>query len=56
MERAGWRIEGGGNRHFKLKCPNDCKCILVVASTPGGGNPLRVFTSQRHRSTCWKED
>lgn len=56
MERAGWTVEGGGNSHFKLKCPNDCKCLLTVGTTPGGRNPLRTFTAQRNRVTCWKED
>lgn len=55
MEKEGWEITKP--RHFKLKCPNDCKCILVASATPGGGNPLLVFTSQRARSSaCWKED
>lgn len=56
MERAGWTVFGGGGSHFKLWCPNPCKCRITVATTPRGGNPLRVFTAQRHRSTCWKED
>jgi hypothetical protein len=56
MERAGWTVDGGGNRHFKLKCPNDCKCMIVVSTTPGGRNPLRTFVAQRTRATCWKED
>ncbi len=56
MEIAGWDVTGGGRRHFKLKCPSACKCMLIVSTTPGGGNPLRVFTAQRARITCWKED
>lgn len=55
MEKSGWTCAKGG-RHFKLKCPNLCKCMLTVSSTPGGGHPLLVFTAQRRRQSCWKED
>lgn len=54
MEKEGWTIVK--TSHYKLKCPNDCKCMIVVSSTPGGANPLLVFTAQRARtSPCWKE-
>ena len=56
MEQADWVITGGGDRHYKLKCPEDCKCMLVAASTPGGRNPTLAFTAQRSRVTCWKEE
>lgn len=56
MERSGWTVTGGGNKHFKVKCPYDCKCMVTVGTTPSGRNPFRTFTTQRARATCWKED
>ena len=54
-ERQDWRIEGGGDRHFKMKCPNPCKCMQVVGSTPGTTKDLLRTTTQLRNNTCWKE-
>ena len=55
-ERDDWRVTGGGNKHFKLKCPNPCKCMQTVATTPSDPNKLRNLVTQLLRVTCWKED
>ncbi len=56
MERAGWTVSGGGNKHFKCKCPGACKCLKTMATTPSNPNYLRDFKAQLRRQTCWKED
>lgn len=55
-EGKGWAVEGGGDKHFKLKCPNPCKCMLTMSTTPSNPNYLRNLLGQLGRVTCWKED
>lgn len=55
MEEAGWVIEGGGNKHFKCKCPCPAKHLKTMATTPSSPNYLRDFINQIKRA-CWKED
>jgi len=55
LEAAKWTVDGGGNKHFKLKCPNECKCMIMMATTPSGRYYLRNFKLQLKRVTCWEE-
>lgn len=55
-EKRRWRVEGGGSRHFKIKCPNPCKCMTIVSTTPRRGQTMRTLTAQMARATCWEED
>lgn len=54
-EKAGWNVDGGGNKHFKLKCPNACKCMQTMSTTPSGNNYLRNLKGQLKRATCWED-
>lgn len=54
-EQRGWMIEGGGNKHFKMKCPNPCKCMKGVSTTPSNPNYLRDLMGQLRRATCWED-
>jgi hypothetical protein len=54
-ERAGWTVTGGGNKHYKLKCPNSCRCIKTMSTTPSNPNYLRNMRAQLHRVTCWED-
>lgn len=53
-EKDGWRIEGGGNKHFKMKCPCIAKHLRVVSTTPGTRQDLLRLKTQLRRATCWK--
>lgn len=55
-ERKDWEVTGGGNRHFKMKCPNGCKHLQVVSSTPGTRRDFLRTMTQLNNTTCWKED
>lgn len=50
-----WRVTGGGAKHFKIWCPNPCKCMTVVSTTPKAGQPLRILKDQMERATCWED-
>lgn len=54
-ERKDWTVTGGGNRYFKMKCPNACKCMKMVHCTPSGANYKRNLVAQLARATCWEE-
>lgn len=57
LERSRWRVEGGGNRHFVLKCPCERKCMIVVSSTPQSRTgQLAIVHVQLRNKTCWKEE
>lgn len=52
-EHQGWTI-GRGGKHYKMKCPNECKCMVIVSSTPSVRNGITVVRAQLKRSTCWE--
>ena len=54
VEKEGWSVTGGGNKHFKLKCPNPCKCMKTMSTTPSNPNYLRDMRAQLRRATCWE--
>lgn len=54
-EHKDWRIEGGGNAHFKLKCP----CGIhkkTVATTPSSRYYEKRTRAILERETCWLQD
>jgi hypothetical protein len=53
-EEKGWRVEGGGNKHFKMKCPCSDKHMQSVSTTPSNPNYLRNLMAQLKRATCWE--
>lgn len=55
LEQQGWTITGGGTRHFKGKCPNRCRCMVMFASSPSGPNTAKRARQQLRSKTCWKE-
>lgn len=53
-ERKGWTVSGGGNKHFKMKCPCPRKCMKTVSTTPSNVNYKRDLMGQLRRATCWE--
>lgn len=53
-EGKGWRVEGGGNKHFKMKCNCPNKHMKTVSTTPSNPNYLRDLLAQLKRATCWE--
>lgn len=51
-----WTVTGGGDRHFKVRCPSPCKCMTVVSTTPKRGHTMQTIKDQMRRFTCWRED
>lgn len=54
-EAQGWRVAGGGDKHFKMKCPCPKKCMKTVSTTPSSPNYLRDLKAQLRRATCWED-
>ncbi|PTA42328.1 hypothetical protein C8054_31320 [Micromonospora sp. RP3T] len=54
-ERKNWRVDGGGNRYFKLYCPCPEKHWKTVKCTPSGANYLKDLVGQLKRATCWEK-
>jgi hypothetical protein len=54
-EEQGWRVVGGGDKYFKMKCPCPNKCMQTVRLTPSNPNYLKNLIGQLRRATCWKE-
>lgn len=55
FERIGWKVDGGGGKHFQMRCPQPCSKHMIVASgTPGSGNLKRTLMTQLKNHTCWK--
>ena len=52
-ERQGWRISGGGNKYFKIKCPCAEKHLKIVHLIPSENysKNLRRWLARR---TCWE--
>jgi hypothetical protein len=50
-EAQGWTITRG--KHFKMKCPNTCKCMVIVGSTPSSSGMVLTL-GQLKRATCWE--
>ena len=49
-----WTVAGGGKRHYRLLCPNSCKCVHVLASSTA--NKLVAVRARTHLTnhTCWE--
>ena len=54
-EEQGWRVDGGGNTYFRLRCPCG-KHMRWVHLTPSGTNYVRDLLGWLRRTGCWKED
>ena len=54
-ERKGWRIDGGGNSYFKMKCPCPNKHLKTVHLTPQQ-NYAKNLRRYLKRQTCWEVD
>ncbi len=52
-ERQGWRVEGGGNTYFKMKCPCSDKHLKMVHLTPRQ-NYKKNLVRWLERRTCWE--
>ena len=52
-ERKGWRIEGGGNTYFKMKCPCPDKHLETVHLAPRRAYHKRL-RRYLERRTCWE--
>lgn len=55
-QSRGWTILGGGRRHFKLRCPNPCRCAHVVSSSTSDVRALANARAFLKSKTCWNGD
>lgn len=53
-EQRRWDVTGGGNKHFKMKCPNKCKCLQIVGSTPSTKRDFVMTVTHLRNATCWE--
>ena len=54
-ESKGWRITGGGNTYFKMKCPCDDKHLKMVHLSPNRNYHKRLERWLERRA-CWDND
>lgn len=54
-ERMDWKVTGGGDKHFEMRCPAPCRHLVVVSGTPRSGNLKRTVMTQLKNHTCWEE-
>lgn len=54
VERGGWTITGGGNRHYQLWCPNPCQCRLTLSASPSNINEAKLMRRHLINRTCWE--
>lgn len=53
--RQGWHVSGGGQRHYRLACPNPCACTSTVSVSSSDAMALRRLRNHLIRYTCWKD-
>lgn len=53
-ERQGWRVSGGGDRHYKLMAPNG-RDIVVTSGSTSDRNAIRALLSRMRRTGCYQE-
>jgi len=54
-ERQGWTATGGGSSHYRLRCPNRCKCQATVGSSISNSMALLRLRTRLANHTCWKD-
>lgn len=54
VERSGWSIIGGGQRHYQMRCPNECKCHLTLSASPSNKNESKLTRRRLANHTCWE--
>lgn len=54
--KRGWGVTGGGQRHYRLTCPNSCKCALTLSRGSGYPRALANSKADLKRYTCWNGD
>jgi hypothetical protein len=50
----GWTVTGGGQRHYKLLCPNPCKCLHVLASSTTNRLATTRARTRLINHSCWE--
>lgn len=55
LERQGWRVVTSKKNYYKMHCPNPCRCIGRMPSTPSGARTLANIVSELKR-TCWEAE
>lgn len=56
MEGKGWNATGGGNSHYKVKCPGKCLCVMIISTTPRSrSGTFAIMQRQRTNKTCWED-
>lgn len=53
LAKRGWKIAGGGRCHYKLLCPNPCKCLIVMGCSPSDYRALANCRANLNRLSCW---
>jgi hypothetical protein len=54
-ENKNWRVDGGGNKHFKMFCPCHEKHKKTIATTPSSGRYLQRTRTLLENQTCWSQ-
>lgn len=49
----GWQITGGGNQHYRMLCPNPCKCTYMIGASISNQLFLTRARTFLNRHTCW---
>jgi hypothetical protein len=53
LSRRRWEVRSGGNSHYQLRCPNPCKCMVVMSRSPSDYRALANTNADLDRYTCW---
>jgi hypothetical protein len=53
-DRQGWSVQGGGKRHYLLRCPNPCRCSQILAASGSNVHNLVRSVTRLRNHTCWK--
>lgn len=52
-QQRGWTVSGGGMHHYRMYCPNACKCVRVVSASGSNRFALTENMTALRNHTCW---
>ena len=50
----GWTVTGGGKRHYRMLCPNECRCIQVLGTSSSNRKMIERSKTRLSNHTCWE--
>jgi hypothetical protein len=53
--QRGWAVSGGGTRHYRMACPNPCKCLRILSASGSDRNVMARVRARLNNQTCWKD-